>query len=126
METLRTCSLAFVASLVFVLAMVSMQFLASCSTAPRTTTPEERATALTAVALIETGVSVAWVAKKLSDADKELALTQIASLRSDIAASETVPVSLDTFLLRATNLSIQWLTRDVTKDKPPAAPPPAK
>lgn len=90
-------------------AALLLAVLAACSTPPRVTTPEERATAMTTIALVESTVTALHVAGRLDTARFTLAQQQIGELRALVAQSADTPLAIADLTLRVTNLAVAWI-----------------
>ncbi len=88
--------------------LLAAVLLAACSGAPRTTTPDERATMLATLTTVETALGVLHATGKIPTSDYSLALGQVADLRAAVAASETTPVTAADLLARITALAAAW------------------
>ena len=90
------------------LLLAALLLFTACAGLPRVTTPEERATLLTTLTTIETGLAVMHSTGKLPTEHYGVALGQVADLRAAVAASETSPVSVADIVNRATALAAAW------------------
>lgn len=81
---------------------------ASCANLPRVTTPTERADLEATLSTIETALAVLNATGKIPSDHYATALGQVADLRADVVASETVPVTVTSLTNRALQIAATW------------------
>lgn len=117
---MKTRVLRLLAPLLLLL-FVACSFLAAAGDA-RTTSPEERAQALSVVQAADDSLLLASAWMKPEDVAKGKATLQ--AMRDAIGATEFVPLSLAGMLSTAMRLAVVWAVPPPRAEPPPAAAPP--
>lgn len=97
--------------------LVLLLILTSCVGAPptRVTTPNERANLFALVQTAETGVEVARITGKLDEPSYQLARSQLARIREQIAATEVRPIVPGELLQEVMVFVAEWVIVEKTK-----------
>ena len=85
--------------------------LAACASGPRTSTLEERTIAHTVITSVDSAVTVAAAAHKVTPEKAALAQEQLRRLRDAVVASETKPVTFSDLLNEITLIAVEWLAK---------------
>ena len=109
--------------LLALLFLFAAALLVSCASPPRTSTPAERDTATFALTQADAAIVVLQGLGRVTPEAAQLAHQQVATLRAEVAASETTPVNWLDLLSRIEVFALQWVLPPNTT-APATAPAP--